>query len=87
MRLLLKGLPAQIGSEALPMTRLRCQANGHIAKENQGDIQLPRQVVRHRNRRGRCFRQKPAVSPQRTELYRETTLVGIALALDYLGSV
>ena len=30
---------------------------------------------------------EPCQAPQRTELYRETTLVGIALALDYLGLV
>jgi|SRR6516162_3056232 hypothetical protein len=83
----IKGLPAEIGSDPLELLGLRGQALREVAKQNQGEIKLPRQMIRNRDRGGRGFWQKASVCPERTELHGEAPTIGLPTTPPHFGLV
>jgi hypothetical protein len=74
---IIKGLPAEIGPDPLQLLGLRGQALREIAKEDQGEIKLPCQMIGNRDGGRRGFWQKASIGTQRTELHGEASSIGL----------
>lgn len=86
-RLLVKRLPVQRGPNALQVLGCGGQPAWYVPKEDEGEFQLPCQIIRHRDGSGHGLGEEAAIGTQSTELHGEAPALGLAAAPEDFGVV